>query len=442
LTGTEPVLRAAAKLVVPTTNDEKRLADLAEFLLARTREAADKHPEVRGVVMGGSFAKGTWLPINVDIDVFILIDPAISEKDFERIGLAVGSETAKGFPRGKKYAQHPYVEATVRGVKVNVVPCYAIEPPNWKSAADRSPFHVKLVEGLSQERKTEVRLLKRFMRGVGVYGAEIEVQGFSGYAAEVLIIRHNNFEGVLHYFAELKRANEESLFTLPDPVDEDRDLARAISNESVGRMVLASRAFLKKPSLAYFRGVLGKPRPKMRQELIALVFAHPRLSEDTLWGELRRTLKHITKAVDDKGFRLARAMAASDNVDHSAFLFLPEFSSLPRLEQRAGPTVERQRETESFLAKNRRTAELVWVDNDARVRVLQRRSHTELPELLEDISKGKLGRFGASREVGAAVAKTGRVMRGKALAHHASSRKWLKRAVLEIVGDTFGTSDA
>jgi hypothetical protein len=104
--------------------------------------------------------------------------------------------------------------------------------------------------------------------------------------------------------------------------------------------------------------------------------------------------------------------------------------------------VERQKETESFLVKNRRNAELVWVDNDARVRVLQRRSHTELPELLEDISKGKLGRFGASREVGAAVAKTGRVMRGKALAHHASSRKWLKRAVLEIVGDTFGTSDA
>ena len=120
MTGLEPVLKAAKKLVTPSADEEKRITGLAEFLLARTREAAGKHQEVRGVVMGGSFAKGTWLPTNVDIDVFVLIDPATPEKDFERIGLTVGTKAAKGFPRGKKYAQHPYVEATVRGIKVNV----------------------------------------------------------------------------------------------------------------------------------------------------------------------------------------------------------------------------------------------------------------------------------------------------------------------------------
>jgi len=436
------VLRAATKLVLPTPDEEKRITGLAEFLMTRTKEAAAKHPEVRGVVMGGSFAKGTWLPTNVDVDVFVLIDPATSEKDFERIGLAVGTDAAKGFPRGKKYAQHPYVEATVRGVKVNVVPCYGVEPPNWKSAADRSPFHVKLVEELSHERKTEVRLLKRFMRGVGVYGAEIEVQGFSGYAAEVLVIRHGSLEGVLRYFAELKRVSEDALFVLPDPVDEDRDLGKAISDESVGRMVLASRAFLSKPSLAFFGEVLGRPRPKMSKEVIGLVFAHPRLSEDTLWGELRRTLKHVTSAVEERDFRIMRAMAASDNSSHSAFLFLPEFSSLPPLAQHAGPTVEREKEAASFLDKNRKRAELVWVDETARLRVLQRRSHTDLAELLTDISKGKLGRFGASREVGSAMARSARILRGRALARQAGSKAWLKRAILEIASDSFGTSDA
>ncbi|HYB45061.1 MAG TPA: CCA tRNA nucleotidyltransferase [Nitrososphaerales archaeon] len=442
MTGLEPVLKAATKLVIPSADEEKRITGLAEFLLARTREAAGKHPEVRGVVMGGSFAKGTWLPTNVDIDVFVLIDPATPEKDFERIGLAVGTEAAKGFPRGKKYAQHPYVEATVRGVKVNVVPCYNVEPPNWKSAADRSPFHVKLVEGLSHERKTEVRLLKRFMRGVGVYGAEIEVQGFSGYAAEVLVIRHGNFEGVLSYFAELKRTSEDMLFVLPDPVDEDRDLGKAISDESVGRLVLASRAFLRKPSLDFFGEVLGRSRPKMRKEVIGLVFAHSRLSEDTLWGELRRTLKHITRAVEERDFKIIRAMAASDNSSHSAFLFLPEFSMLPPLAQHLGPTVEREKEAASFLAKNRRKAELVWVDDTARLRVLQSRSHTDLVKLLEEISKGRLGKFGASREVGLGMARSARVLRGGALARQASSKAWLERVVLEIASDSFGTSES
>ncbi len=442
MTGLQSVLAAATKLVQPSAEDEKRLKTLAEFVMTRTRAAAERHPEVRGVVMGGSFAKGTWLPTNVDVDVFVLIDPATSEKDFERIGLEVGRKAASGFPKGKKYAQHPYVEATVRGVKVNVVPCYAVQPPNWKSAADRSPFHVKLVEGLSTDRKTQVRLLKRFMRGVGVYGAEIEVQGFSGYAAEVLIIRNGSFEGVLRHFAGLKRASEEALLMLPDPVDENRNLAKAISNESIGRMVLASRAFLRKPSPAFFGQANGRPRPKVRNELIVLVFSHPRLSEDTLWGELRKTLKHTTSAVEEKGFRLARAMAASDNVRESAFLFLPEISSLPALEQRPGPTVDREKETDSFISKNRRKAELVWVDGTARLMVLQRRSHTDLPEMLEEISKGKLGSFGASREVGRAMAKNAKIIRGKALARQSKSKKWLGRAVLEIASDTFGTSNA
>jgi tRNA nucleotidyltransferase (CCA-adding enzyme) len=191
-----------------------------------------------------------------------------------------------------------------------------------------------------------------------------------------------------------------------------------------------------------FGEVLGRSRPRTRRELIGLVFTHPRLSEDTLWGELRKTLRHITGALEERGFELARSMAASDNSEHSAFLFLPEFSFLPALEQHSGPTVDREKETESFLAKNRKNAELVWVDNEARVRVLRRRSHTDLTKLLEEISKGRLGKFGASREVGAAIGRSGKVMRGKALAHQASSRSWLKKAVLEIASDTFGTSNA
>jgi len=49
---------------------------------------------------------------------------------------------------GKKYAQHPYTEATVEGVRVNIVPCFDVKAGEWMSAADRSPYHVELIEGL------------------------------------------------------------------------------------------------------------------------------------------------------------------------------------------------------------------------------------------------------------------------------------------------------
>ena len=38
-----------------------------------------------------------------------------------------------------------------------------------------------------------------------------------------------------------------------DPIDSNRNLAAAISNENIGRFVLAARAFKKKPSISFFK---------------------------------------------------------------------------------------------------------------------------------------------------------------------------------------------
>jgi len=442
LTGLRPIARGAAARVLPSREETARLKELADFLLSRTQSSAAKHPEVKDVTLGGSYAKGTWLTGHVDIDIFVQFDPSTPDGVFERLGLAIGAETTRGFPRGKKYAQHPYIEATVRGVRVNIVPCFAVQERKWKSAADRSPFHVELVERLSEEQKTQIRLLKRLMLAIGVYGAEIEVQGFSGYAAEVLVIEHGDFEGVLRHFAEIKPDAGGVLFRLPDPVDPTRDLARAISMERLGRLVLASREFLRRPTPALFSSVHGPGRAATKARVVALVFSHARISEDTLWGELRRTLKHIVRVLEERGFRIARSMAASNNAERSAFLLIPESDSLPSLEQRVGPTVDRRKEIESFLSTNRKRAKLVWVDEEARVRFFQDRHYTDISSLLRDISAGRIEGLGASREVGRGMARSGRVATGAFLMRLASSRPWLKDGVREIASDTFGTRSA
>ena len=60
-----------------------------------------------------------------------------------------------------RYSEHPYVEANIMKTKVNVVPCYDVKIGNWKSSADRSPFHTKYMqEMLTQEMKNEVRILR------------------------------------------------------------------------------------------------------------------------------------------------------------------------------------------------------------------------------------------------------------------------------------------
>ena len=47
---------------------------------------------------------------------------------------------------------------------------------------------------LSDSLKGEVRILKKFFLHIGVYGAEIAKEGFSGYVSEVLISYFGSFE--------------------------------------------------------------------------------------------------------------------------------------------------------------------------------------------------------------------------------------------------------
>ena len=434
-----PVLKQASRLVVPSPAEAAKINRLARVLLARTRRVAGRFPEVRGVLMGGSFAKGTWLPNRVDLDIFVKIDGATPVERFERIGLEVGAIATRGYPMGKKYAQHPYTEATVEGVRVNIVPCFAVNPGEWKSAADRSPYHVALVEGIPQEEKDQVRLLKLFMNGVGVYGAEIQQQGFSGYVAEVLLIKHGSFEAVVRWFANYKMPAKGRVFTLPDPVDEGRDLGVAVSGESLGRMILACREFLRRPRLAYFGRMSGRTHRSLEGEVYAVLFTHKTLSEDTLWGELRKTLKHVVRHLEVQGFAVARAMAASDNASESAILLIPEFAELPAVEQRVGPTVDRRKDVEAFVATNSHQSRLVWVDDDARVRLLKPRRYTRLPDLLRDVVRGRAGPIGASKEIEAGMKKNGVVLQGRALTRAATSSRWLRDGIREITSDAIGS---
>ncbi|MDG6898587.1 MAG: CCA tRNA nucleotidyltransferase [Nitrososphaerota archaeon] len=438
----DPILSKALATVRPTHREEEALRRKADFILARTMEAAKGFQEVKQVLLGGSFAKGTWLRGRADLDVFLKLDSATLEQRFEEIGLRVGAEATEGYPRGKKFAQHPYTEAEMDGVKVNIVPCYDVRPKEWKSAADRSPFHVELVSAMPEAQKDQVRLLKMWMQGVGVYGAEIEVQGFSGYAAEVLVMTHRSFLGVLRYFADLGRVDSERLLQLPDPVDPGRDLARAISNQKVGELVFAARKFLSSPSMKFFGTMRGRARPAMKKAAVAIVFSHRKLSEDTLWGELRRTIAHVRNHAEEEGFTVARAVAASNSSDRSALIFLPEFDRLSSLEQKLGPTVERKAATEAFLRANSRDAKLIWVDEEGRLRILRERKHTDLKSFLSKMVGSGVRGVGASESMARGLARSGKVLSGSQLARAAASAPWLREGLERIASDTIGTSSS
>ncbi|HXU96341.1 MAG TPA: nucleotidyltransferase domain-containing protein, partial [Candidatus Nitrosotalea sp.] len=192
------ILEQARKIAIPTRQEEEKMQVLANNLLNLVEKEAGKYPEVVSVELGGSYAKGTWLKGKLDLDIFVKIKKEIDVKQFEEIGKKIGFASMKKFKPFVRYSEHPYVEAEAEKTRVNVVPCYDVEMGQWKSAADRSSFHTKFIlEKLDAEKKNEVRLLKKFLGGTNIYGAEIAKEGFGGYVAEVLIYNYGTFIKVL-----------------------------------------------------------------------------------------------------------------------------------------------------------------------------------------------------------------------------------------------------
>ena len=149
------------KIIIPSQtviNSKKKIADLAFSLVEKEIE---KVPEVVGIEFGGSYAKGTWLAEEADVDIFIKFKKSITEEKFESISQKIGFSAMKKFNPYIRFSEHPYVEAKIKNTKINVVPCYNVKIGQWKSAADRSPFHTQYMKkALTSKMKDEVRLLR------------------------------------------------------------------------------------------------------------------------------------------------------------------------------------------------------------------------------------------------------------------------------------------
>ena len=176
------VLTKVLTRVNPSEKERREVLELADILIERVKKASKEAGVKARVRVEGSVAKDTWIKGEPDIDIFMQLPLSTPREAFGTICLNIAKEATKGSVQVERFAEHPYLEAIVNGTRVNIVPCYKAKLGEWVSATDRTPFHTDYVMPRLDERlRSEIRLLKRFMKGIGVYGAEIKVGGFSGY---------------------------------------------------------------------------------------------------------------------------------------------------------------------------------------------------------------------------------------------------------------------
>lgn len=406
----EETIFKAMKQCKPSCVEAKRLKAIAEQTLGLVKSYDS--PKIMELVFGGSFAKGTWLKCDTDIDIFVKIAASTSLEEFEDLGRRIGLKSLAEYRPNIRYSNHPYVEAFVRGVRVNVVPCYNVEKGNWKSAADRSPFHTQyIIDNMDQEKKDQVRVLKKFLKICKIYGAEIATSGFSGYVTEVLILKFGSFRAVLEEISNMKsllmpqnkhvvsveKVDQDiikmfdSRLIIIDPVDPKRNLGAAISAESIGRFVLAARAFLAKPSLNYFMEskstgeYVQRFDKRLWQNIVIVEFTYSTRSPDVIWGQLKKSLRGLSKQLEIADFKVIRSTCTTDEKNLAVFIFLLESCKLWPYRPRIGPDILMRNATDNFILKNKKDSILMWVDNDMRIRNLIRRKETSAKRYLRSM---------------------------------------------------------
>ncbi|EMA49321.1 MULTISPECIES: CCA tRNA nucleotidyltransferase [Halococcus] len=368
----DAVLTRVRDRVTPDAEERTRLDEAVDRLTDATERAVADRPVEADVVHVGSTARGTWLPGDRDIDLFVRFPPDLPREELERHGLAVGHRV---LPDGREeYAEHPYVTGTFDGFAVDLVPCFRVErAADVRSAVDRTPFHTQYLDArLDAGLAADVRLAKRFLSAVGVYGSDLRTRGFSGYLVELLTLEHGGFRPLIEAAADWNSpvrfdpaghgdAHSESFddpLVVVDPTDSGRNVAAVLSTTNLARFQHYARDLLADPRESAFD--FDSPTPlsaaKVRTELerrgtipVAVRFDAPDLVADQLYPQLERSRRGVVDALDRRGFDSLRSAAFADE---SAVLFVElGVAERPAIERHEGPPVSAREHATTFYQK-------------------------------------------------------------------------------------------
>src|SRR5260370_7366796 len=122
----------------------------------------------------GSFARGTWISHEADLDIFARFPPTMEREEWEEKVLPAMRKYFSRYRVLERYAEHPFLEFRVDGVRVNIVPSYDVKKGEWKRATARTPYHTEFMEtNLTSELPREARLPNNFAKSIVTSGPEI-----------------------------------------------------------------------------------------------------------------------------------------------------------------------------------------------------------------------------------------------------------------------------
>lgn len=404
----ERIFQSVAKKVSATKQEAILEKAFAEKIKRKLQAAFGKKAQLFFV---GSTARDTGISGDKDIDLFVAF-PKEKSRDY------IVSQTIKIVKKTlptkweMHYAEHPYLQGHLDGYKLEVVPCFKISVNEGIiSAVDRTPLHATyLQDHLTIRQKRDVRVLKALLKANGIYGAELEVEGFSGLVCEYLVLNYRSLLNLLKAAAkwappvvldiedyydqeydDLKKKFQTPLIII-DFIDKNRNAAAAISQRSFSKFILLSRSLLYGPTEEYFSEMKIKYSEKnlidalSSRKLILLQMKKPKnLISDILIPQLRRSQASLAKQLEISKFKVFNSHSFSDENCSYILLELEHTLAYP-IEKILGPPAFMEKDAANFLSKHKNAIRGPYLEN-GRLVVEQKRLQTNAVGKISEILK-------------------------------------------------------
>lgn len=398
--------------VDPSPTEQAALNTTAQELRELIKTELEELPVEADIIQTGSTARGTYVTGDRDIDMFIAFPESLPTPKLEQYGLKIGNAV---LPDGREdYASHPYVKGTYNDFDVDLVPCYNVNSAsNIKSAVDRTPFHTRFLEPkIDEQLASDVRVAKYFLKHADIYGSNDEIEGFSGYLTELLVLEAGGFREFLDMIAEwdshvfVDPANrlddphswakdKPGHFFVVDPVDPNRNVADVVSQRQRARLQHHARKFLTNPSeFLPTDSDTDSESPQLEildiiQEFnrrdtaaVAVTFDRPDLVDETLIPQLKRSLDGMTKLLHRHSFETFR----SDwfvNADTAVLFAEVTPQEQPAIKIKRGPPVHFKEPSEAFLDKYSPDNNAMYITDDGVYAIEVEREYRTPSELLD-----------------------------------------------------------
>ncbi len=368
---TRHVLKEVLGEITPGREERASTLKIVKTFLSELNKSLRKTKCSAKAVLGGSYAKDTWLKGDYDVDIFARF--ALRHKK-DNLSNLLG-KALKQWKAERVHGSRDYFWVHEKKFRFEIIPVLAIKKAeDAENVTDFSPLHVQWVNKNGKKYKGDIRLFKKFCKAQGVYGAESYIRGFSGHVVDILVIYHKGFLQLLKAAAQWKpktiidyyhKFGKKALFVLNrskiqgpliiiDPVQAERNSAAALSQDKYDGLVRAAGRFLKKPAKeAFVETEVDLGKLAKRGHLLHVCAKAPKGKEDIIGTRLLHVFEYIKRCLED--FGLVVSGWRWNKGAEAEFWYVVKQEKLPSTMTRAGPPIELKSAVEKFKKAHKKT---------------------------------------------------------------------------------------